>query len=115
MKMFEPADEIEAIDHIRRPTDVYKCGSDRGHGESHQLDGRDNRPGPRRGQCQAVLGLGGQDDDWYSGRHMANVWFETEEDAAAHQAAMDGVPVGTYGAVAVSPLATGRLDPPTSA
>ena len=43
---------------------------------------------------------------------MAGVWFETEEDASAHQAAMDLVPIGTYQAMAVSPLATGRLDPP---
>ena len=43
---------------------------------------------------------------------MTGVWFETEEDASAHQAAMDVVPIGTYQAMAVSPLATGRLDPP---
>ena len=29
-------------------------------------------------QCQAVLGLGAQDDEWYSGRHMSGVWFETD-------------------------------------
>ena len=43
---------------------------------------------------------------------MAGVWFETLEDSAAHQAAMDTVPFGVYEAMAVSPLASGRLDPP---
>jgi uncharacterized protein (DUF169 family) len=40
------------------------------------------------------------------------VWFETIEDSAAHQAAMHVVPIGKYEAMAVSPLSTGRLDPP---
>jgi uncharacterized protein (DUF169 family) len=43
---------------------------------------------------------------------MAGVWFETIEDSAAHQAAMHVVPIGQYEAMAVSPLSTGRLDPP---
>jgi uncharacterized protein (DUF169 family) len=43
---------------------------------------------------------------------MAGVWFETIEDSAAHQAAMDLVPFGQFEAMAVSPLASGRLDPP---
>jgi uncharacterized protein (DUF169 family) len=40
------------------------------------------------------------------------VWFKTVEDAAAHQRAMDVVPYGRYRAMAVSPLVSGRLDPP---
>ena len=43
---------------------------------------------------------------------MAGVWFETQADAARHQAAMDVVPHGKYRAMAVSPLTSGRLDPP---
>ena len=54
----------------------------------------------------AVLGLGGQDDAWYSGKHMAGVWFDTEENASVHQNAMHVVPVGQYNAMAVSPLST---------
>ena len=43
---------------------------------------------------------------------MHGVWYGTAEDAAAHQAAMDVVPFGQYEAMAVSPLASGRLNPP---
>jgi uncharacterized protein (DUF169 family) len=43
---------------------------------------------------------------------MAGVWFGTIEDAAAHQRAMDVVPYGKYAAMAVSPLTSGRLNPP---
>jgi hypothetical protein len=38
--------------------------------------------------------------------------FETVEDASIHQHAMDVVPAGRYQAMAVSPLSTGRLNPP---
>ena len=43
---------------------------------------------------------------------MTNVWFETDQDAIAHQQAMDVLPSGRYRALALSPIATGRLDPP---
>jgi uncharacterized protein (DUF169 family) len=43
---------------------------------------------------------------------MAGVWFKTVADSAAHQRAMDCVPHGRYRAMAVSPLTSGRLEPP---
>ena len=42
----------------------------------------------------------------------SGVWFATPVDAAAHQKAMNLVPAGKYKALAVAPLASGRLDPP---
>ena len=112
MKLFGSVEEMEAVPKIRRPGDIHTAD---------QIVSMASRLNWTVGvtaedlvgaQCQSVLGLGGQDDEWYSGQHMAGVWFETVEDAAEHQAAMDVVPVGTYAAMAVSPLATGRLDPP---
>jgi uncharacterized protein (DUF169 family) len=43
---------------------------------------------------------------------MTGVWYGTAKDAAAHQQAMDVVPYGQFEAMAVSPLASGRLNPP---
>ena len=43
---------------------------------------------------------------------MLGVWYGDEESAAAHQAAMHCVEDGQYEALALSPLASGRLDPP---
>ena len=63
-------------------------------------------------QCGAVIGLSPQDDEWLSGKRMAGVWFKTQEDASLHQHAMDCVPYGRYSAMAVSPLTSGRLEPP---
>jgi len=63
-------------------------------------------------QCGAVIGLQAQDEEWLKGTRYAGVWYETPEDAAAHQAAMHVVPHGNFQAMAVSPLSTGRLDPP---
>ena len=113
MKLFESAAEMEAIPKIRRPR-----------GTQHTLDqivAQAARLGWTVGvtredlvgdQCRSVVGLGGQDEKWFSGQHMTNVWFATQADAAAHQKAMHLVPAGKYQALAVAPLASGRLDPP---
>ena len=43
-------------------------------------------------QCRAVVGLGGaKTDEWYSGSHMKGVWYQSLEDAGAHQRAMNCV------------------------
>jgi uncharacterized protein (DUF169 family) len=113
MKLFESAAEMEAIPKIRRPR-----------GSVHTLDqvvAQAARLGWTVGitsedlvgdQCRSVVGLGAQDEKWYSGQHMVGVWFATPADASAHQRAMNVVPVGRYRALAVAPLASGRLDPP---
>lgn len=112
MKLFERTEDMEAIPKIRRPKFVHTLD---------QIVAQAARLGRTVGvtaadlvgdQCRSVVGLGGQDAEWFSGRAMAGVWYATPEDAAAHQAAMPLVPVGRYTALAVSPLATGRLDPP---
>ena len=113
MKLFEQRAEMEAIPKIRRPK-----------GSVHTLDqivAQAARLGWTVGitaedlvgdQCRSVVGLGGQDEKWYSGQHMKGVWFATLEDAGKHQAAMNVVPRGKYAALVVAPLASGRLDPP---
>jgi uncharacterized protein (DUF169 family) len=112
MKLFETKDEMEAVPRIRRPNDVHT--TDQIVGMASRLNWTvgitmDDLVGA---QCGAVIGLHPQDDEWLSGDRMAGVWFETLEDASTHQHAMHTVPYGTYEAMAVSPLVTGRLDPP---
>ena len=113
MKLYESVAEMEAIPKIRRPKESV-----------HTLDqvvGQASRLGWTVGittkdlvgdQCRSVVGLGGQDDKWFSGQHMVGVWYATPVDASAHQKAMNVVPAGKYKALAVAPLASGRLDPP---
>lgn len=113
MKLFESVDEMAAIPKIRRPK-----------GSVHTMDqvvAQAARLGWTVGvttadlvgdQCRSVVGLGGQDEKWFSGQHMTGVWFATQADASAHQKAMNVVPKGKYAALAVAPLASGRLDPP---
>ncbi len=112
MKMFETVEEMEAIPKIRRPQDIHTA--DQIVSMASRLNWTVGITGADLvgAQCQAVLGLGAQDEEWFSGKHMAGVWFDTIEDSAAHQAAMTIVPIGRYEAMAVSPLSTGRLDPP---
>jgi len=112
LKLFESVAEMEAIPRLRRPNAVHT---------TDQIVAQAARLGWTVGitgadlvgaQCRAVVGLGPQDEAWRSGRHMAGVWYATVEDASRHQAAMHVVPHGKYEALVVSPLASGRLDPP---
>lgn len=112
MKLFESIDEMTAIQRIRRPKDVHT---------TDQIVGQAARNGWTVGitaedlvgaQCSTVIGLHPRNEDWLSGDRMNGVWFGSQEDAAAHQKAMDVVDYGKYQAMAVSPLSSGRLNPP---
>jgi len=113
MKLFERRAEMEAIPKVRRPKHIHTLD---------QVVAQAARLGWTVGvtaedlvgaQCRAVVGLGqAKDANWHSGKHMTGVWFSTVEDATAHQAAMHCVEDGRYEALAVSPLISGRLDPP---
>ena len=113
MKLFERRADMEAIPKIRRPKDVHTL--DQVVAQAARLGWTvgvtaEDLVG---GQCRAVVGLGrAKDSAWKSGAHMKDVWFSTLEDASAHQAAMHCVDDGQFEALAVSPLSTGRLDPP---
>jgi uncharacterized protein (DUF169 family) len=113
MKLFERREDMEAIPKIRRPQSIHTLD---------QIVGQASRLGWTVGitsadlvgaQCRAVVGLGNaKTDEWKSGRHMTGVWFNTTEDASVHQSAMNCVPDGRFDALAVSPLASGKLNPP---
>ncbi len=104
MKLFGSAAEMESIPRIRRPQAVHTLD---------QIVAQCARLGWTVGvrgadlvgdQCRSVVGLGGQDREWYSGRKMVGVWYATPEDAGRHQAAMNVVPAGRYEALVVAPL-----------
>lgn len=112
MKLFAKREEMEEIPRIRRPKDIHT---------TDQIVGQASRNGWTVGitaedlvgaQCSTVIGLHPRSDEWLTGERMTGVWYSTSEDASAHQAAMDVVPFGSYEAMAVSPLASGRLNPP---
>ena len=112
MKLFASAEELDEVPRIRRPKDVHT---------TDQIVGQASRNGWTVGitaddlvgaQCKTVIGLAPRDEDWLSGQHMAGVWYETVEDSSLHQHSMDVAQFGQYAAMAVSPLASGRLNPP---
>ena len=112
MKLFRTRAEMEAIPKIRRPSSVHT---------TDQIVGQASRNGWTVGitaedlvgaQCSTVIGLHPRSESWLSGDRMTGVWYKTPADASAHQAAMDCVPFGQYEAMAASPLASGRLNPP---
>lgn len=112
MKMFKTKEDMEAIPRIRRPKDVHT---------TDQIVGQACRNGWTVGitmddlvgaQCGTVIGLHPRSEEWLSGNRMHGVWYGTAEDAAAHQASMDVLEYGQFEAMAVSPLASERLNPP---
>jgi uncharacterized protein (DUF169 family) len=113
MKLFERREDMEAIPRIRRPQAVHTLD---------QIVGQASRLGWTVGvtaedlvgaQCRAVVGLGNaKTEAWRSGEHMKGVWFETLDDAGAHQQAMNCVPDGSYEALAVGPLGAGKIADP---
>jgi len=113
MKLYENAADMEAIPRVRRPKNVHTLD---------QVVAQAGRLGWTVGiksedlvgaQCRAVVGLGNaKDEKWLSGEHMVGVWFDDIEGASKHQAAMHCVEDGKYEALAVAPIASGRLDPP---
>lgn len=112
LKLFERAEDMEAIPRIRRPKDIHT---------TDQIIGQAARNGWTVGitakdlvgaQCATVVGLAPRDDEWLSGKRMAGVWYATPADASAHQHAMDVVPAGRYEALVASPLTSNRLNPP---
>jgi uncharacterized protein (DUF169 family) len=112
LKMFESADEMSSIPKIRRPSAVHT---------TDQIVSMASRLGWTVGitaedlvgaQCRAVIGLAPQDDKWRAGEGYVGVWHETAQDARKRQEALDVVPFGRYQAMAVSPLASGRLKAP---
>ncbi len=112
MKLFERVEDMAAVPRIRRPTAVHT---------TDQIVSMASRLGWTVGitaddlvgtQCRAVIGLAPQDDEFLSGERYVGVWHATEADARARQEALSVVPHGRYRAMAVAPLASGRLDPP---
>ena len=112
MKLFETEAEMERVERLRRPQASHTFDQIVAQARWMRWTVGITNADLAAAQCGAVLGLRPQDQQWRSGERMAGVWYETKDDAAAHQAALDVVPHGRYEAVAVSPLALGRLDPP---
>jgi uncharacterized protein (DUF169 family) len=112
MKLFERVEDMAAIPKIRRPKAVHT---------TDQIVSMASRLNWTVGvtaedlagaQCRAVIGLTPQDEEWLSGKPYVGVWHEDAASARARQEALAVVPFGKFKAMAVSPLAQGRLDPP---
>src|SRR3984885_4355618 len=112
MKMFSRVEERAAIPKIRRPAAVHT---------TDQIVSMASRLGWTVGitsedlvgaQCRAVIGLAPQDEKWLEGQSYVGVWHGTAGEARKRQEALDVVPFGQYQALAVSPLSSGRLNPP---
>ena len=114
MRLFEDPADMNGIPGVRKPTEGFKftmcqmVTQARWYGFTLGIT-VDNTRG---GNCGGVVGLNHPGEDFLSGDHMNGVWFGNKEASAAHQAQMPRVPNGKYNGLVVSPLRSGRLDPP---
>src|SRR5438552_10947870 len=112
MKLFATVEDMTSTPKLRRPAAVHP---------TDQIVSMASRLGWTVGitgddlvgaQCRAVIGLAPQDEKFLAGESYVGVWHGTAEDARKRQEALDVVPFGRYQAMAVSPLTSGRLNPP---
>ena len=114
MRLYEDADEMMQIPGIRTPTAGFfftTCQlvtQARTAGFTLGIVHDNVRP---NSNCGGIIGLNKPGKDYLSGAQMDGVWFENRKAAAEHQKQMVRVPP-RYSGLAVSPLRTGRLDPP---
>ena len=112
VKLIATEAEMAAIPKVRRATSIHTADQFVGQAARHGWTVGFTRRDLVGDQCAVVFGLAPRSEKWLSGQQMNGVWFSSLEDAAAHQAAMDVVPYGGHEAVVISPLTSGRLDPP---
>jgi uncharacterized protein (DUF169 family) len=115
MKLFEDLDEMARLPGLRRPPKGKTFTTCQLVTQSRMAGftlGITTENIPSFSSCSSVIGLDAPGEIYMSGRKMEGVWFENREAAAAHQAQMPRVPPGRYHGLVVSPLRTGRLDPP---
>jgi len=115
MKQYESLEEMEKVPGLRRPkpgrfhTTCQLVTQSRMAGFTLGITSENVRP---HSNCGGVMGIDLPDEGTLSGEHMNGVWFQNIEAAHAHQAQMPRQVYGKYVGTVVSPLRSGRLDPP---
>lgn len=115
MKLFEDPDEMMAVSGIRTPTKdrpfttCQLVTQSRITGYTLGISDQNLMIGS---SCGSVIGLSPPNPTTWDGNSFAGVWFENKEEAHKHQVGMPRVEPGKYKGLAVSPIRTGRLDPP---
>ena len=115
MKLFEDVAEMERVQGLRRPAKGKTFSTCQLVTQARMAGftlGITTENVPPFSSCSSVIGLDAPGEIYTSGRKMEGVWFENREAAAAHQAGMSRVTPGRYNGLAISPLRSGRLDPP---
>ena len=114
MKLFEDEAEMLGIKGVRTPTEDFHftmcqmVGQSRTAGFTLGIVHENTRMGSN---CGGIVGLNAPGEIYLSGEAMEGVWFGNREASKAHQAEMIRVEP-KYNGLCVSPLRSGRLDPP---
>ena len=115
LKLFESKEAMEAVRGIRRPEAGVRFSMCQLIGQVRWLGftlGITHDNVMPDSNCGDVVGLNAPATKYLDGTMFKDVWFATVEASREHQAKMPRVPAGKYHALAASPLAKARLDPP---
>lgn len=115
MKLFADKAAMEAVPGLRRPAKGKTFSTCQLVTQSRMAGftlGITTENVPPFSSCSSVIGLDAPGEIYTSGRKMEGVWFENREAAAAHQAQMPRVSPTGWEGLAISPLRSGRLNPP---
>lgn len=114
MRLFEDSEDKKRVPGVRTPTEGFRFTTcqlvtqSRIHGFTLGIVHDNVRA---NSNCGGIIGLNAPGEDYLSGQQMAGVWFKDQDTAKQHQDEMTRVEP-RYSGLCVSPLRTGRLDPP---
>jgi uncharacterized protein (DUF169 family) len=115
LKLFESHEALDTVPGLRRPEAGVRFSMCQLIGQVRWLGftlGITHDNVMPDSNCGGVVGLNAPSGKYLDGTMFHNVWFATVESARDHQAKMPRVAAGKYHALAASPLAKARLDPP---
>ncbi|WP_198971728.1 DUF169 domain-containing protein [Xylophilus sp. ASV27] len=115
LQLFETVDAMRQIRGIRWPAADTRFSMCQLIGQARWLGwtlGATHENVPADSNCGGVMGLNAPGAKYLDGSMFHGVWFATIEASRDHQSQMPRVPHGKYVGVAISPLASNRLDAP---
>ena len=114
MKLYEQREEMEAIPRIRRPKAVHTLDQIVGPGGAARLDRRPDQRGSGRARSAGrwSASASAKDETWRSGSTWSASGTARPRTPARTRRRWTACPTAAIEALAVAPLAGGRLDPP---
>ncbi|MDL2280646.1 DUF169 domain-containing protein [Selenomonadales bacterium OttesenSCG-928-I06] len=111
IQMIKNLEDLEKIPKLRKPDKMHSVCQMMGQAIHLGFTIAITEEHVAGNNCKGICGLGPQTDEWKAGQQFKGVWFETKQDATAHQEQIRYIPYGKYKALVASPLRSERIQP----